>query len=92
MFKAPNVLDPTFIQRPSRELWHHVSPCSCIDEDAWLRERLPLAAPKPAERDAITRTATDLIQQVRANSGSTQLIDDFLVECGHVGRSRADQG
>ena len=36
MFKAIEVLEPTFIQRPLNELWQLISPLYKADEEAWL--------------------------------------------------------
>ena len=45
MFKAIEVLQPNFIQRPLNELWQLISPLYNMDEEKWLNELLPWQNP-----------------------------------------------
>ncbi|MFC6670209.1 bifunctional proline dehydrogenase/L-glutamate gamma-semialdehyde dehydrogenase PutA [Marinobacterium aestuariivivens] len=80
MFKATDVLNPDFIARKPAELWDEISPLYSIDEESWLRELLPLAEPGQDELDNTTRSATTLIEQVRADDGAIHMIDALLLE------------
>ncbi len=80
MFKATDVLSPGFTDLPLSSLWQLISPLYAIDEDTWLKELLPLAAPDNAEHARITQGATQLIEQVRADDGAIHMIDALLLE------------
>ena len=80
MFKATDVLSPGFTDQPLSSLWQLISPLYAIDEDTWLKELLPLAAPDNAEHARITQGATQLIEQVRADDGAIHMIDALLLE------------
>ncbi|SBS25203.1 Bifunctional protein PutA [Marinomonas spartinae] len=80
MFKAIEVLEPTFIQRPLNELWQLISPLYKADEEAWLNELLPLAKPTDIELKNCTDAATHLIEQVRKDDDSMSMIDALLLE------------
>ena len=80
MFKAIEVLQPNFIQRPLNELWQLISPLYNTDEETWLNELLPLAKPTDAELKTCTDAATQLIQQVRQDDDSMSMIDALLLE------------
>lgn len=80
MFKATDVLSPGFTDQPLSSLWQLISPLYAIDEDTWLKELLPLAAPDNAEHARITQGATRLIEQVRADDGAIHMIDALLLE------------
>ncbi|GGO78344.1 bifunctional protein PutA [Marinobacterium nitratireducens] len=80
MFKATDVLNPDFVSRKPAEIWTEISPLYSIDEDRWLRELLPLAEPGSEELKTSTRSATTLIEQVRADDGAIHMIDALLLE------------
>ena len=80
MFKPQDVLDPSWIQRPTQELWKEISPLYTIDEDTWLKELMPLAEPADAERQQAEERATRLIEEVRADTDSIHMIDALLLE------------
>ena len=80
MFKPQDVLDPSWIQRPTSELWKEISPIYAIDEDTWLTELMPLAKPDDTELSQAEACATQLIEEVRADGDSINMIDALLLE------------
>ena len=80
MFKAIDVLQPSFIERPLGELRALISPLYKVDESAWLTELLPLAKPSEAELVEQTNTASNLIAEVRKDDDSMSMIDALLLE------------
>ncbi|RVU31454.1 bifunctional proline dehydrogenase/L-glutamate gamma-semialdehyde dehydrogenase PutA [Neptunomonas marina] len=80
MFKATDVLIPGYIDQPRDTLWEKISPLYAVDESAWLKELLPLAAPSDDERNTITQGATALIEQVRADDDAIHMVDALLLE------------
>ena len=80
MFKAIEVLQPNFIQRPLNELWQLISPLYKADEEQWLKELLPLAKPTDGELTNCTQAATQLIEKVRKDDDSMSMIDALLLE------------
>lgn len=80
MFKASDVLQPTFIEQPLDQLWALISPLYSIDESLWLKQLLPLATPSEQENNAIIVSASVLIKRVRADKEAIQLIDALLLE------------
>lgn len=80
MFKAIDVLQPEFIQKPLNELWALISPLYKADEDSWLKELLPLAKPTEQELANHTKSASQLIAEVRKDDDSMSMIDALLLE------------
>ncbi len=80
MFKAIEVLQPNFIQKPLNELWQLISPLYKADEESWLKELLPLAKPTQTELASHTDTASKLIAEVRKDDDSMSMIDALLLE------------
>ncbi|EXJ10353.1 Bifunctional protein putA [Nitrincola nitratireducens] len=80
MFKASNVLDSTWVNQSTSEIWSSISPLYSIDEDTWLRELMPLAKPKDQELQKAEQLATSLIEQVRADGDAIHMIDALLLE------------
>ena len=80
MFKAIEVLEPAFIDKPLSQIWQLISPLYAADEDSVLRALMPLAEPDTDELEAIESRATRLIEQVRANDGAIHMIDALLLE------------
>ncbi|MCB5162524.1 bifunctional proline dehydrogenase/L-glutamate gamma-semialdehyde dehydrogenase PutA [Marinomonas algarum] len=80
MFKAIEVLQPNFIQRPLNELWQLISPLYKTDEDQWLKALLPLAKPTDSELVTQTNAASHLIAEVRKDDDSMSMIDALLLE------------
>ena len=80
MFKATDVLDPTFIEQPLAALWQQISPLYSADEDQVLRGLMPLAQPRGDELATIESRAARLIEQVRADDGAIHMIDALLLE------------
>jgi RHH-type proline utilization regulon transcriptional repressor/proline dehydrogenase/delta 1-pyrroline-5-carboxylate dehydrogenase len=80
MFKAIEVLQPNFIERPLNELWQLISPLYKADEESWLKELLPLAKPTDQELKEQTDSAIQLITQVRKDDDSMSMIDALLLE------------
>lgn len=83
-FSAQEVLDPEFINRPSRELFKYISPLYSADEDQWLGELLPLAKPQKNdginERDTISDQTKSLVEHVRNNDKAVKMVDSLLLE------------
>lgn len=80
MFKAVDVLQPSFLSQPLDQLWSLISPLYAIDESAWLSELIPLATPTPQERAHSEKQAAALIQRVRNDQDAVQMIDALLLE------------
>ncbi|PMO59915.1 bifunctional proline dehydrogenase/L-glutamate gamma-semialdehyde dehydrogenase [Vibrio breoganii] len=80
MFTASSVLNPDFINQPKETLWSLISPMYMVDESAWLNELLTLATPLEEERQRTKRQTTALIEAIRADKRSIQMIDALLLE------------
>lgn len=80
MFTATDVLKPEFVQQPLDTLWSLISPLYMVDESQWLQQLLPLATPSAEEKAAIAKSTTQLIEAIRADKKSIQLIDALLLE------------
>ncbi|MCF7477778.1 bifunctional proline dehydrogenase/L-glutamate gamma-semialdehyde dehydrogenase PutA [Vibrio sp. J2-4] len=80
MFTTTNVLTPEFIGQPLDKLWSLISPLYMVDESQWLEQLLPLATPTEDEKSAITTQTTQLIEAIRADKKSIQMIDALLLE------------
>ncbi|AUI87512.1 bifunctional proline dehydrogenase/L-glutamate gamma-semialdehyde dehydrogenase [Vibrio azureus] len=80
MFAAKNVLTPEFIGQPLDKLWSLISPLYMVDESEWLEQLLPLAMPTEEEKTAVTIQTTQLIEAIRADKKSIQMIDALLLE------------
>ncbi|WP_260260494.1 bifunctional proline dehydrogenase/L-glutamate gamma-semialdehyde dehydrogenase PutA [Vibrio intestinalis] len=80
MFTATDVLSADFVEQPLDQLWALISPLYMVDESQWLKQLLPLAAPSDAEKTLITDKTTQLIQAIRADKKSIQMIDALLLE------------
>lgn len=80
MFTAKDVLTTEFNQQPLQHLWSLISPLYMIDESSWLKQLLPLAMPSDDEKQAIENQTTELIQSIRADKKSVQMIDALLLE------------
>ena len=83
-FSPQEVLNPEFINRPSRELFKYISPLYSADEDQWLGELLPLAKPRineeVDEREAISDQTKSLVEHVRNNDKAVKMVDSLLLE------------
>jgi RHH-type proline utilization regulon transcriptional repressor/proline dehydrogenase/delta 1-pyrroline-5-carboxylate dehydrogenase len=51
-----------------------------VDETQWLEQLLPLATPSESEKQQITDKTTSLIESIRADKTSIQMIDALLLE------------
>ncbi len=80
MFTASDVLRPDFIEKPLNELWSLISPLYMVDESKWLNQLIPLATPSVMEKTEIEKKTTSLIQSIRADKKSIQMIDALLLE------------
>ncbi|MDN3716825.1 bifunctional proline dehydrogenase/L-glutamate gamma-semialdehyde dehydrogenase PutA [Vibrio breoganii] len=80
MFTASSVLNPDFINQPKETLWSLISPMYMVDESAWLNELLKLATPLDEEKQRTKRQTTALIEAIRADKRSIQMIDALLLE------------
>ncbi|MBF9003418.1 bifunctional proline dehydrogenase/L-glutamate gamma-semialdehyde dehydrogenase PutA [Vibrio nitrifigilis] len=80
MFTATDVLKPEFVEQPLNVLWQQISPLYIVDESQWLKQLLPMASPSDQEKDQIKAKTTDLINAIRADKRSVQMIDALLLE------------
>lgn len=80
MLKATDVLVPSYLEQPTAALWPEISAHYCVDEGALLESLLPLATPADDERRQMDKTATSLIERVRADKTAVQMIDALLLE------------
>jgi len=79
-FIAQDSLQKSFIDRPLNELWSMISPMYMVDEGDWLKQLLPIASPSSQEKIAIHKSASELINRVRADKKAIQMIDALLLE------------
>lgn len=80
MFTATDVLKPEFNEQSLDDLWSLISPLYMVDETQWLEQLLPLATPSESEKQQITDKTTSLIEAIRADKTSIQMIDALLLE------------
>ncbi|WP_010432127.1 bifunctional proline dehydrogenase/L-glutamate gamma-semialdehyde dehydrogenase PutA [Vibrio cyclitrophicus] len=80
MFTATDVLKPEFNEQSLTDLWSLISPLYMVDETQWLEQLLPLATPSESEKQQITAKTTSLIEAIRADKTSIQMIDALLLE------------
>ncbi|OED84423.1 bifunctional proline dehydrogenase/L-glutamate gamma-semialdehyde dehydrogenase PutA [Vibrio splendidus] len=80
MFTATDVLKPEFNEQSLDDLWTLISPLYMVDETQWLEQLLPLATPSESEKQQITDKTTSLIEAIRADKTSIQMIDALLLE------------
>ena len=80
MFTATDVLKPEYIERSLDALWGEISPLYMVDESQWLEQLLPLATPNDDEKEQMASNTTTLIEAIRADKRSIQLIDALLLE------------
>ncbi len=80
MYTATDVLKPEFIEQPLDKLWAMISPLYMVDESQWLEQLLPLATPTADEKNQILDKTTELIEAIRADKKSIQMIDALLLE------------
>lgn len=80
MFTATDVLKPEFNEQSLADLWTLISPLYMVDETQWLEQLLPLATPSESEKQQITDKTTLLIEAIRADKTSIQMIDALLLE------------
>lgn len=80
MFTATDVLNTEFVEQPLEKLWSLISPLYMVDESQWLEQLLPLAMPTDAEKAQITQKTTELIEAIRVDKKSIQMIDALLLE------------
>ena len=80
MFTATDVLKPEFNEQSLDDLWSLISPLYMVDETQWLEQLLPLATPSESEKQQIKDKTTSLIEAIRADKTSIQMIDALLLE------------
>ncbi|MEZ8501189.1 bifunctional proline dehydrogenase/L-glutamate gamma-semialdehyde dehydrogenase PutA [Vibrio splendidus] len=80
MFTATDVLKPEFNEQSLDDLWTLISPLYMVDETQWLEQLLPLATPSESEKQQIADKTTSLIEAIRADKTSIQMIDALLLE------------
>ncbi|WP_076588147.1 bifunctional proline dehydrogenase/L-glutamate gamma-semialdehyde dehydrogenase PutA [Vibrio ostreicida] len=80
MFTATDVLNAEFVEQPLETLWSLISPLYMVDESKWLEQLLPLAISTEAEKAQITTKTTELIEAIRSDKKSVQMIDALLLE------------
>ncbi|GAL09646.1 proline dehydrogenase [Vibrio astriarenae] len=80
MFAASDVLTPAFNEQSLEVLWSHISPLYMVDETQWLQQLIPLATPSDQEKQQIQSQTHSLIESIRADKQSIQMIDALLLE------------
>lgn len=80
MFTATDVLNAEFVEQPLNKLWSLISPLYMVDESQWLEQLLPLATPTQNEKTEMALKSTKLIEAIRADKKSIQMIDALLLE------------
>ncbi|WGV98487.1 bifunctional proline dehydrogenase/L-glutamate gamma-semialdehyde dehydrogenase PutA [Vibrio sp. YMD68] len=80
MFTATDVLKAEFMDQPLDTLWAQISPLYMVDESQWLEQLIPLATSSDNEKQIIEEKTTHLIESIRADKKSIQMIDALLLE------------
>ncbi|WP_017036749.1 bifunctional proline dehydrogenase/L-glutamate gamma-semialdehyde dehydrogenase PutA, partial [Vibrio genomosp. F10] len=80
MFTATDVLKAEFMDQPLDTLWAQISPLYMVDESQWLEQLIPLATSSNNEKQIIEEKTTHLIEAIRADKKSIQMIDALLLE------------
>ncbi|EKO3966293.1 bifunctional proline dehydrogenase/L-glutamate gamma-semialdehyde dehydrogenase PutA [Vibrio fluvialis] len=80
MFTATDVLKAEFVEQPLSKLWSKISPLYMVDESQWLEQLLPLATPSDTEKSSMAVKTTELIEAIRKDKKSIQMIDALLLE------------
>ena len=80
MIKAVATLKSDFIEQSTTELWEYISPLYSVDESNWLTQLLEMNEIEEKEEKSILASATSLIEQVRSDKNSIQMIDALLLE------------
>ncbi len=80
MFTASEVLGPAFQSQPRSAFWQALVDNYAVDEAAYVQELMQLARSDPAEKEAVTAMATDLIHKVRQQNDSVHMVDALLQE------------
>ncbi|PVY75402.1 L-proline dehydrogenase /delta-1-pyrroline-5-carboxylate dehydrogenase [Tamilnaduibacter salinus] len=80
MFKASQVMDTAIQQKPRDFFWRGITENYDADEEAYLKELIPLAQSDASEYRDVTETATDLIRKVREQDDSVHMVDALLQE------------
>ncbi|MCK6264336.1 bifunctional proline dehydrogenase/L-glutamate gamma-semialdehyde dehydrogenase PutA [Vibrio sp. ZSDE26] len=80
MFTATDVLKAEFVDQPLETLWSLISPLYMVEESQWLEQLLPLATSSDSEKNQIKEKTTRLIEAIRADKKSIQMIDALLLE------------
>lgn len=80
MFTASDVLKSGFVDQPIDKLWSLISPLYMVDESQWLEQLITLATPTEQEKSEIRQQTRQLIEAIRADKKSVQMIDALLLE------------
>lgn len=80
MFKAIDALETGLVDKPIDEIWSLISPLYMVDESSWLAELIPMATPLENEKKLIEQQTASLIESIRADKKSIQMVDALLLE------------
>ena len=80
MFKVTDAFLDAFTQQSSAELKKLISPSYCVDENRYLEQLLTVV--KTDHSELIADSAAALIEQVRSQNRSIDMIDSLLLEFG----------
>jgi len=80
MFKASQVLGPSFANQEKSDFWDALTGNYAVDEADYLKELIELARPSAQERERTRRIATELVTQVREQDDAVHMIDALLQE------------
>ncbi|WED22877.1 bifunctional proline dehydrogenase/L-glutamate gamma-semialdehyde dehydrogenase PutA [Vibrio sp. JC009] len=75
-----DLLQNQLINMPIEQLWEKISSFYMTDEARLQSQLLPLATPSEAEKQQIEDQASSLIQTIRADKESVQMVDALLLE------------
>ncbi len=79
MFTASDVLKSEFVEQPIDKIWSLISPLYMVDESQWLEQLVVLATPTEQEKSDITSKTTQLIEAIRRDKKSIQMIDALVL-------------
>ena len=80
MFRAQDVFSSSFFERSSEHWWSLISPMHSVDESNYINQLLPLVHASREEQLKVESQTKRLIESLRADKKSIQMIDALLLE------------
>ena len=80
MFQAKDAFTTEITEQKPDELWSAISGNYCVDEASWLQELVDILDEHADDYASIASRATKIIEQVRNNDESINMIDALLLQ------------